>query len=167
MKKRKNIRLTGWDYSSKRAYHVTLCSRNRSCDFGSIIADEDGIFPGESPQRDRVELTDIGSLVEESLHDACDMFPDVHVSNYVIMPNHVHVLLWLEDDGKTSLGTFVGKVKAGATKAVHEIYPGKSVWQRGYHDHIIRGDSDFQKVWEYIENNPGKWIEDEYYKAWG
>ena len=40
---------------------------------------------------------------------------------------------------------------------------GTQLWQRSYHDHVIRNDSDYLEIWNYIDGNPTKWTEDRYY----
>ena len=51
------------------------------------------------------------------------------------------------------------------TRQIHEINPGMDVWQRSFHDHVIRNQKQYEKIWEYIENNPLKWDEDCFYIA--
>ena len=42
--------------------------------------------------------------------------------------------------------------------------PGAKLWQSGYHEHIIRDDNDFLNHWTYIDQNPARWTQDEYYQ---
>ena len=64
-----------------------------------------------------------------------------------------------DDNGRPmtapTIATVVNQMKGIVSKKV-----GFAVWQKGFYDHIIRGDADYREVWEYIENNPGKWAED-------
>lgn len=92
-------------------------------------------------------------------------YVDVSVDKYVIMPNHIHLLITIaqaqldtEDNHsrKISLHSIIRSFKTMVTKNI-----GYSVWQDSYYDHIIRDESDYRKVWEYIDCNPDKWQEDE------
>ena len=83
------------------------------------------------------------------------------------MPNHVHILLRLPVANNGPMGTsaptqsvpwIVRYLKRTVTMAC-----GKTVWQRGYHDHIIRSEADYLRIWDYIDTNPAKWREDCYY----
>ena len=81
------------------------------------------------------------------------------------MPNHVHILLTLgEQNGRMisaptkGLSTIVGQMKRAVSKLAH-----MDVWQKGYHDHVVRNDADYLRIWDYIETNPAKWREDRYY----
>ncbi len=82
--------------------------------------------------------------------------------NYVIMPNHVHILLRLEKSDENlkirSVSTVIQQMKGYATKSA-----GFGLWQKSFHDHVVRGEHDYLKIMEYIENNPIRWKEDCYY----
>lgn len=92
------------------------------------------------------------------------MYPFLRVDKYVIMPNHVHliVLICTDGDGRPqaapTLGRVLNQFKGAVTKQ-----NGSPVWQKGYHDHIIRNAEDYLRIWEYIDTNPAKWQEDCYY----
>jgi len=88
-------------------------------------------------------------------------FPCVTVEKSVIIPNHVHAIISLTEG--VNLSAVVGSLKSAVTKQVHEIRPGEKVWQASFHDHIIRNEQDYLKIWEYIDTNPLKWKEDCFY----
>lgn len=73
------------------------------------------------------------------------------------MPNHIHLLLTL-NDSETSVSSIINQIKGKITRQL-----GYSVFQKSFHDHIIRTPAEFERVWDYIENNPRKWNEDMYY----
>ena len=77
------------------------------------------------------------------------------MEHYVIMPNHVHILLTLESECSTGIPTVVKSLKRMVTREL-----GESTWQDSYYDVIIRNDAMFRDEWEYIDNNPDKWAED-------
>ena len=82
---------------------------------------------------------------------------EIHVDHYVIMPNHVHLLLRITPDGRRvaapTVSSVVNQFKGAVSKAA-----GFSCWQKSFHDHIIRDEADFRRIWEYIDANPGKGI---------
>lgn len=88
------------------------------------------------------------------------------VEKYVVMPNHIHLMLRIEGTGRTLCApTPVGAVPR-IIKAMKETVTKcarSPVWQKGYHDHIVRGEADYLRIWNYIDTNPAKWREDCYY----
>lgn len=92
------------------------------------------------------------------------------MDTYVVMPNHIHLLLSIGEDrgtGKPSptLGNVIGWLKYQVTKQVnlHCCTAGVKIFQRSYHDHVIRNETDYLHIWAYIENNPFRWREDCFY----
>ena len=165
---RKDIRLKNWNYSSAGAYHATVCTSNKTKLFGRVI-DTSGMEITESASGNAsrlkgasVELSEYGKLCLGALEETARSLDGAHIDTFVIMPNHVHMLVSIAPNAETSLGAIVGKFKSLATKRIHEISPKANVWQRGYYDHIIRDESDYNRTWEYIENNPARWLEDAY-----
>ena len=93
-----------------------------------------------------------------------DIYPWIRVDKYVVMPNHVHVILIAdENDMQVSIANIVGQYKMSVTKLIRKSSPEKIVWQRSFHDHIIRNQKSYEKIWNYIEDNPRKWEEDCFY----
>ena len=92
-----------------------------------------------------------------------ELFPEIRVDKYVIMPNHVHAILILDKEGSKDITSVIGQYKMSVTKRVHTIDKNLNVWQRSFHDHIIRNQKEYEKIWEYIQNNPQKWEEDCFY----
>ena len=70
-----------------------------------------------------------------------------------------------ESDKQTDLNVVIGQYKMTVTKCIREIKPDCKVWQRSFHDHVIRNQSRYEKIWNYIEDNPRKWEEDCFYIA--
>lgn len=85
------------------------------------------------------------------------VYSNASVDHYVIMPNHVHMIIVLSD-ANASVPTIINQLKRRVTKQI-----GHSIFQRSYHDHIIRSQEDYDNIWNYIEDNPRKWNEDKYY----
>ena len=151
--KRKQNRLTEYDYSTPHAYFIIICTNNRRNLFwmntGAIIHD-----PKE------VKLSKYGMIVDASIKEISKHYPAVSVDNYAIMPNHVHLLLQIHTDcgGRSmiapTISTVVRLMKGSVSKQV-----GFSVWQKGFHDHVVRNETDYQEIWKYIAGNPIKWVE--------
>ena len=156
---RKLTRLKHYDYSSPGGYFITICTKDRKClfweDVGAIIN-----------RPDSTHLTKTGKIVQQCIIDIERHYPAVHVDHYVIMPNHIHLLLQIQTDADgrliiaPTISTVVKMMKREASKRI-----GWSIWQRGFHDHVIRDEKGYQKIWEYIENNPVKWTEDCFYSG--
>ena len=92
--------------------------------------------------------------------------PGIKIDKYVIMPNHIHAIVIItgEDrESKRTLNFAVGQFKSAVTKRIREKTPGIEVWQRSFYDHVIRNQQGYERIWLYIEDNPRKWTEDEYY----
>ena len=158
--KRKRMRLPGYDYSRPGAYFVTVCTRERKCILSHIAVGADALG-GPS-----VTLTDAGRIVEKHLLTT-DRINGLHVEKYVIMPNHVHMILVIENkDGppgaSAPTSALIPKAIGTWKRLVHREL-GQDIFQRSYHDHVIRKESDFRAIWEYIDTNPARWAEDIYY----
>ena len=154
---RKRNRLQNYDYSDPGAYFITLCTKDRRNLFW-----EDA---GESVARPQdVALTAYGRITEKAIHSIAGCYPMIVVDHYVIMPNHVHLLLrsTSEVDGRAMLAPTISRVvqqmKGHITKQI-----GLSIWQKLFHDHVIRNEKDYQRIWNYIEGNPMRWREDCFY----
>ena len=153
-KTRKPIRLKGYDYSSQGMYFITICTKDKHC----ILCD---IVGATVPGRPHTELTAIGIHINNSIrfYNANKI---ILIDKYVIMPNHIHMIIVINretgDRGRSPLQNIVRSFKSYVTKQI-----GFSIWQRSFHDHIIRDEQDYLRIAEYIENNPVKWTEDIYY----
>ena len=160
LRQRKKNRLHGYDYSKAGWYFITICVAGR--------AEMLGKYRGAHCAPAYVALSDVGYAVENAILQIPKYHKGVYVDKYVVMPNHIHVILVLtKNHGRTmcaptersSVPKIIHGMKEAVTKSV-----GFSIWQKSYHDHIIRDDADYQRIWEYIDTNPAKWQEDCYYK---
>ena len=77
------------------------------------------------------------------------------------MPNHIHMIVVLEDSGGCGNPPLQDVVRRLKSFTTHKI--GRVIWQRSFHDHIIRGDEDYRKIWEYIDTNVLKLEQDVFY----
>ncbi len=164
-KHRKSTRLKGFDYSSNGAYFITICVEDTGCILSSIVGADDLGSP-------TVKLTDYGKIVDDNIRRIDTIYSEITIDNYVIMPNHIHILLSIHNDKDTFNGAprsspptnTLSKIVSAFKKYTSEEI-GAKVWQRGFHDHIIRDEYDYLTRWQYIDENPKKWIigKDKYY----
>ena len=173
-KKNRPGRLPNYDYSTAGYYFITFCTRNRDCCLSSItktIVDED-VGRG-APAPPRVVLKEPGLVLDGFIQNVPEVYPGIIVDKYVIMPNHVHLLIQIakmEDGGaraprptqvvRPNIQGIIGGLKSLTRRKV-----GRPIWQTTFYDHIIRDETDYLRIWEYIEENPAKWAEDEYYEG--
>ena len=153
--KRKPTRLKEYDYSSPGAYFITICTHNRKCLLSEINVGE-GLCA--LPQN---ILTPLGKEIENSIQYINDNYIGATIDKYVIMPNHIHLIVILDNTGghgNPPLQNLIGQLKSYTTNKF-----GRTLWQRSFHDHIIRDKNDYQKIWEYIDTNVLKWEEDCFY----
>lgn len=162
-RRRKN-RLQGYDYSRTGWYFVTVCVKGHAEILGEIVTECRGAHGAPA----YTKLSDIGHIVENAILQIPKHYKGARVDKYVIMPNHIHMILQLEGkDGRTmcastcrpSIPGILRGMKEAVTKTV-----GFPLWQKSFHDHIIRGEADYLRIWHYIDTNPAKWREDCYYK---
>ena len=140
---RKKIRIGEYDYSQCGAYFVTICTQNRRPILSNIVGDDAHIVPKR-----------YGQIAEKYLKNAAE------IEKYVIMPDHIHMLIRLEEQGAekrspqaSRIASIVRSIKTLTTKEI-----GEPIFQRSYYDHVIRNQRDYNEIWEYIENNPRKWM---------
>ena len=152
---RKSSRLKHFDYSTNGKYFVTVCTHEKKKLLSSIEYVGEGLCA--LPQ---IELTEIGKIVDESIKFTNENTEGVIIEKYIIMPNHIHLLIELTagGHGNPPLQDVVGKIKSYTT---HKY--GEKLWQRSYHDHVIRNEESFQNIWDYVEANPARWKKDCFY----
>ena len=174
---RRSIRLKGYDYSQEGLYFITMCVQNRECLFGEIDNDE-------------MILNDAGKMVENEWLKLPNRFQNIQLHEYVVMPNHFHAILeivgatlvvaqnetvaqnnigqpqGIAPTGKT-VGNMIGAFQSivtveyirGVKQNNYKPFDGK-LWQRNYWEHIIRNENDYQRIAQYIINNPENWNND-------
>ncbi len=159
--KRKLTRLKGYDYSLPGAYFVTICTQNREL-----------LFEMESVGNNLcVVHPEQNRIIHKWLKETENKFDNIKIDKYVIKPNHIHIIVviterhagrslhdvmrWFET---MTTNEYIRDVKKGMLKPFN-----KKLFQQSFHDHIIRGKKDYQKIWEYIDTNPLKWELDCFY----
>lgn len=158
--KRKANRLKHFDYSTNGAYFITICTKDRKCILSNIVGDG---FPVP-------RLTPCGKIVFDLINEIVLKYDKVCVSKYVIMPNHIHMILNVSNDSGTenpspTISKIMGWFKYTATKQINMLcgISGQKIFQRSFYDHIIRNENDFNEIYRYIENNLAQWQEDKFY----
>ena len=168
--RRRSIRLPGFDYTRNDSYFVTVCAANQACLFGRVI-------------NAVMHLSRLGQIVAEEWQRTVLLRPYVESDAFVVMPNHFHALFTLLregpprcefeslDSGRSTLrpytstppaagsvGAILRAFKAAITRRgrVEADHPGP-VWQRNYHEHIIRNDQEYLRARDYIARNPESW----------
>jgi putative transposase len=166
--KRKNLRLRGYDYSQNGLYFITFCVHNKSCYLGKICSSagvNGNIEYRFVPKR-------AGEILQSVIDSVCVKFENALITGCCIMPNHVHIILAVTDDTSVSekagqrslISRSIGYIKMYSAKRIrldNPYIPG--VWQRGYHDHIIRDEGDHKRIMRYIKANVRHWKEDVFY----
>ena len=160
---RKHPRLDNYDYSSAGAYFVTICTQNRRCVLSRIVGRR--LAPAEASG---MEYTSFGKIAEQQLLSLKDRYAYLSVDQYVIMPNHIHVVLILESEaaGASPRPTITDIVCAYKSLTTRECkkngFDGK-LFQTSFYEHIIRGREDYEEIVKYIYENPIRWYYDELY----
>jgi len=172
---RRSLRLKGYDYSQAGAYFVTICAHGKECLFGEI---ENGVM----------RLNEYGEIVVSEWIRSTGVRSEIECGEFVVMPNHFHGIVHItgaygntpcHDDTphhgpqraychtplrspSHNVGAMVRGFKSAASRHINKIRntPGAPVWQRNYYEHVIRNDADYNRIAEYVANNPQCWIED-------
>ena len=141
---------------------MTICTKDRKCILSDITV---GAAALGGPC---LELTDAGKIVEQYILST-ERMTGLHVDKYVIMPNHIHMILRIDseaaspDSGPPRASAPTVSDAVGALKRLVDRRLGRNIWQRSFHEHVIRNDSDHREIWGYIDANPAKWAEDRCY----
>lgn len=173
---RRSIRLQGYDYTQPGAYFITICTAQRECLFGEVVDGE-------------MRLNALGEIARQCWLAIPDHFPQVALDEFVVMPNHVHGIIWIvespDDVGaknvgaknfsplrtpdqsndqprgtSKTIGSIVRGFKIGVTKWARQHRDIHTIWQRNYYEHIVRNENELNRIREYIINNPMQWAMD-------
>jgi len=172
--RRRSIRLKDYDYSWPGAYFVTVCAFQRKRLFGEVVDEE-------------VRLSPLGGIVGDCWSEIPRHFDSVSLDTFVIMPNHIHGIVVIEDadlrtwraEGRgtacraptverfakptaNSLPTIIRSFKSAVTRRINAFrgVSGSAIWQRNYYEHIVRNEEDLSEARQYIADNPSQWAFD-------
>ena len=160
---RRSIRLQEYDYSRAGVYFVTIGTHNRDCLLGDIV-------------KGAIRLNDSGRIVVDEWNHTPALRTNILLDEFVVMPNHIHGIVMIAKSRRgvlqyaptnstplqspsQTIGAIVRGFKSAVTKQINELHntPGSKFWQRNYWEHIIRNESELNRIRAYIQNNPAKW----------
>jgi REP element-mobilizing transposase RayT len=145
---RKRLRLPEYNYSTPGAYFFTIVTISRQHLFGCIA-------------NDSMVLNDAGAAVTGAWRELPDRFPELELDEFVVMPNHVHGITWLTEHA-LHLGKVMRALKSLSAREVNRVLDREGpVWQRSYHERVIRNEAELRRFRAYIVDNPGRWALDE------
>ncbi len=188
---RRSIRLKNYDYSKNGKYFVTICTEGKQSFFGKIV-------------EEKMILNDAGEMIEKNIQKIPENFCGVEIDIFVIMPNHIHLIISIENENWKNTITSVGAPLVGAqfsankstnneekgqaqgtaptlnsiigafksittNEYIKNVHLGKfpsfekRIWQRNFHENIIRDEKSLENIQEYIMNNPVLWKNDCYF----
>ncbi|RUR86034.1 transposase [Chlorogloeopsis fritschii PCC 9212] len=164
-----SLRLPNRDYAANGWYFVTICTRDRTCFFGDVVAE-------------KIQLSDIGQIAQQYWAEIPSHFEHTDIDTYIIMPNHVHGIVVIDRPPNVETRNFAslqseetnkfGPLKPGSLQAVIHAYKASVTrwcrknsqehfsWQPRFYEHIIPADDSIDRIREYIANNPFKWEDD-------
>ena len=142
---RKRIRLQGYDYSEGNMYFITICVKDRLEMLGEIIDDN-------------IKLTKEGKIVKQNINKIEQIYKNTIIDEYVIMPNHIHILLLINYKSSVTTSKIIKHFKTNITREIEY-----SIWQKSFYEHIIRNEKEYSKIKEYIKNNVINWRKDKYF----
>ncbi len=159
---RRSIRLKGYDYSQRGMYFVTICTENSWCGLGRV-------------HNCTVHLSPAGGMVAREWLNLSTRFQRIQLGPFIVMPNHLHGIVIIQEstkqENKTAiqLGDIVGAFKSTTTNRYIEgvrqyewqLFH-KRFWHRNYYEHIIRNETSFHAIRQYIEDNPANWSQDKF-----
>ena len=141
--KRKSPRIRKFDYSSAYMYHVVMVTEHRLKVFGEIV-------------NGQMVLNREGRIADKAIRGIPDHYPRVDIEEYIIMPDHIHLLLSIEGNPQVPSNPDLRKI-ISAFKSIVSRQCGRPIWQRSFYDHIIRNDQDYMETVYYIQGNPIEW----------
>jgi len=159
-KDKKQYRRKGYDYSQDGFYFVTICVKNREMFFGDVV-------------ESKIILSKIGLIADDFFRDIPNRFSVVKIDEYIIMPNHIHGIIVINNCRnapgrvptgiqplvKNSLSSVINHFKGNVKKICNKNKIGFE-WQSRFHDRIIRNSDELNRIRQYIINNPVKWDSD-------
>lgn len=144
---RKMLRIRYYDYSKENMYFITMCIKDRLELLGEI-----------RDERNYIKLTEVGNIARQNINKIEEIYKNVMIDEYTIMPNHIHMLLIIKNKKENNLSRIIKQYKRSISRQI-----GYSIWQKSFYEHIIRNEQEYVKIKEYIKNNIINWKEDKYF----
>ncbi len=175
-----SARYPNWNYAKDGAYFITICTKNRTHFFGECV-DE------------KMTLSTVGAIIQGFWYEIPKYSPHVELGEFIVMPNHIHGVLILSSnqvetlhrnvyEGEKgnepnkneffqkispksgSVSTIIRSYKSVCSKHIHAAFPELSFdWQARFWDNIIETDESFERISNYIFNNPKNWKDDKFF----
>ncbi len=167
-------RLKGYDYSSEGAYFIKICTAKHLCEFGTI-------------ENDEMILNKFGKIIESEWYKSEKIRNEILFGKFCIMPNHIHGIVFIDYpilvDNKSSktpqtpgyknnfgpqhksISTFINQFKGACTRKITDAGNKLFIWQTNFNDRVIRNESEFIRIGNYIRSNPENWEDDMFYKS--
>jgi REP element-mobilizing transposase RayT len=166
-----STRLPNYNYSANGYYFVTICTHKKFCYFGNIVDAQ-------------MQMSQVGKIAQKHWQDIPHHFNHVHIDEYVVMPNHVHGIIVINNPNNVETRNFASlpessdksnkfaPLKPGSLQAIIQAYKASVTrwcrkhdddnfhWQSRFYEHIIRDQQSLNRIRQYIINNPLKWSED-------
>jgi len=117
-----------------------------------------------------------GDIAKNTWDEIPEYSEYVDTDEFIVMPNHVHGIVWIKDQGAINraptnttmtLGEIIRSYKARVTRQIRLAGSTYGVWQRNYHERIIRNEPELNAIRQYIRNNPAKWELDDFHSPFG
>ena len=147
---RKSPRIPFFDYSRDNYYFITICTHDKKCIFGSVNS-----------------VSRYGQIAADSIIEITKHYSCVKIDKFVVMPNHIHMIIIIgcnnSSEENPSLEQVIGLYKSGVSREIHKLEKDIPVWQRSFHDHVIRNQADYERIGSYIDTNPMRWEKDCFY----
>ena len=171
-----SARLKNWDYRSTAPYFITICTHKMQHIFGKIengqmILNELGIYARQCI--DNLEIHFIDDEMESAQSSQSPGKSNISIINQTIMPNHLHILLELKNHTCEHLPNRFGPLLKKSLSSILNHYKGRitkfgkgmqipKVWHPRFHDHVVRDMIEYQRIFDYITNNPANWKDDKF-----
>jgi REP element-mobilizing transposase RayT len=143
---RKKIRLKYYDYSQENMYFITICVKDRLEILGKIEEDN------------HIKLTKEGNIVKQNIYRLEEIYTNIIVDEYIVMPNHLHILILINYKDGITISKIIKHLKTNISREIKY-----SIWQKSFYEHIIRNEKEYLKIKEYIKNNVINWRTDKYF----
>ncbi len=163
-KTRRKNRLENYDYSRNGLYFITICTKDRIRYLSDVERVGDGVLDVPT-----VKLKDYGKITKSVIEEISNFYNHIEIKKFVIMPDHIHMIIFKFDENEI-IGTsrtpsptnsvipvLISTIKRFINKRI-----GFNIWQRSYHDHIIRSEQELIEIYKYIENNPVNWANNKF-----
>lgn len=146
MQIRKKIRLKDYNYSKQGVYFITICVDKRLNLLGRIN------------NKNYIELSKEGRIVEKYIKTIEEIYTNIIIDEYVIMPNHIHLLIIINSENNITISRIIKQYKMKVSKGIDRL-----IWQKSFYEHVVRNEKEYLKIKEYIQNNVVNWKKDIYF----